>query len=92
MLGVKFGYDFRMPKDTPGILVRGGICLPVTAVYNQLSVFTVMNLPVLLLDGVAANLYFREYVPMGVMSRGGMFACYNGSGGRSTQSSQSSHM
>ena len=30
ILGVCFGYDSRMPKHTPGIFVRGGICLPVT--------------------------------------------------------------
>ena len=28
--GVCFGYEFCMPKDTPGIFVRGGICLSVT--------------------------------------------------------------
>ena len=25
------GYEFRIPKDTPGIFVRGGICLSVTS-------------------------------------------------------------
>ena len=28
--GVCFGYGFCMSKHTPGIFVRGGICLPVT--------------------------------------------------------------
>ena len=28
--GVCFGYNFRMPQHTPGIVVHGGICLPVT--------------------------------------------------------------
>ena len=36
ILGVCFGYDFHMAKHTPGMVVRGGICLPATSIIKYL--------------------------------------------------------